>query len=255
MNVLVCVKRVPAAGDRIRLTADGMEVDTRNLGFTISPHEECAVEEAVRLVEAHGGSSTVLTVGPAAADEQLRDAMALGIEQAVLVETDDPELDAMATAASIARAVRDLEVERSFDLVLLGNESADTADYQVPIRVAYALGRPCVTGVKSLEIRDGTARAGRDAAGTTEIYELPLPAVVGVREGLNLPRYPSVRGRLNARKKEIGRLQAQPASAGLTKTALRLPDEQKKQVEMLGEGAAAVPRVIEVLRDLGVLAR
>ena len=78
MHILVCVKRVPATGGRIVLTADGQEIDTRYLGFTVSPHEECAVEEAVRIVEAQGGSSTVLTLGPAAAEEQLRDAMAVG---------------------------------------------------------------------------------------------------------------------------------------------------------------------------------
>src|SRR5262245_40431908 len=98
MNVLVCIKRVPATGGRIMLTADGQEIDTRFLGFTVSPHEECAVEEAVRLTEAGGGTSTVLTLGPEAAVEQLRDALALGIGRAVLLETDGREWDAGATA-------------------------------------------------------------------------------------------------------------------------------------------------------------
>ena len=98
MNILVCVKRVPATGGRIVLTADGPTIDTRFLGFTVSPHEECAVEEAVRIVEAHGGSTAVLTLGPAAAEDQLRDAMAIGIERAILLETDGRDWDPVATA-------------------------------------------------------------------------------------------------------------------------------------------------------------
>src|SRR5437867_3199032 len=106
MNVLVCVKRVPVTGGRISLTADQQEIDTRFLGFTVSPHEECAVEEAVRLVEAQGGASTVLTLGPEAAIEQLRDALAMGIDRAVLLETDGREWDPVATAGAIVDAVR-----------------------------------------------------------------------------------------------------------------------------------------------------
>src|SRR5215813_15193263 len=96
MNILVCVKRVPATGSKIVLTADSQDIDTRYLGFTISPHEECAVEEAVRLIEAHGGSSTVLTLGPEAATEQLRDALALGMDDALLLETDGADCFALA---------------------------------------------------------------------------------------------------------------------------------------------------------------
>src|SRR4051794_39893510 len=105
MNILVCVKRVPATGSKIVLTADSQDIDTRYLGFTISPHEECAVEEAVRLIEARGGSSTVLTLGPDAAAEQLRDAMALGMDNAILLETDGRDWDASATAGAIVAAI------------------------------------------------------------------------------------------------------------------------------------------------------
>src|SRR2546422_10065189 len=110
MNVLVCIKRVPATAGQITLTPDGQDIDTRYLGFTISPHEECAVEEAVRMIEAHGGSTTVLTLGPEAAADQLRDAMALGIERAILLETDGREWDPVATAAAIVEAI---EAERA----------------------------------------------------------------------------------------------------------------------------------------------
>ena len=255
VEVLVCVKRVPATGGRIVLTADEQEIDTKYLGFTVSPHEECAVEETVRIVEAHGGSSTVLTLGPAAAEEQLRDAMAVGVDRAILLETDGREWSPIATAEAIVGAVRAREAAGAgFDLLLFGNEAADTGDFQVGIRVAVALDLPCVTGVKALEVRAGTAVAKREADGGWEVFEVPLPAVVTVKEGINLPRYPSVPGRLRARKKEIERGVPEWRPAGPEKVRLRLPEEQGSAVEILGTGPADAPRVVEVLRQLGVLA-
>ena len=136
MDILVCIKRVPTVGGTIAVTPDGQEVDTRASGFSISPHEECAVEEAVQITERLGGTTSVLTLGPEVAIEQLRDALALGAQRAVLLETDGREFGPIATAAAIAAEVR----TRPYDLVLLGNEAADTGDYQVGIRLAYELG-------------------------------------------------------------------------------------------------------------------
>src|SRR3984893_5347680 len=189
MNVLVCVKRVPATAGQITLTPDGQEIDARYLGFTISPHEECAVEEAVRLVEKHGGSSTVLTLGPEAATDQLRDAMALGVDRAILLETDGREWDATATAAAIVEAFgAERPVGRAYDLGLFGNESADSAGFQVGVRVADALDLPCVTGIKALEITDGRATVRRQTESGWEVAEVALPAVLTVKEGINRPR-------------------------------------------------------------------
>src|ERR1700733_12115203 len=122
MDILVAVKRVPITGGRIVLTDDGQAIDTRHLGFTVSPHEECAAEEAVRLVEAHGGSSTVLTLGPAEAEEQLRDLLAIGVDDAVHLVTDGEEWDPQASAAAIVEAIR--AAPEPYDLILFGNESA-----------------------------------------------------------------------------------------------------------------------------------
>jgi len=256
MNILVCVKRVPATGGRILLTPDGLDIDTRYLGFTISPHEECAVEEAVRIVEARGGSSTVLTLGPEVASDQLRDAMAIGIDKAVLLETDGTDWDPVATAAAIVDSIRAQEAEgEPFDLLLFGNEAADTGDFQVGIRVATALGLPVVGGIKAIELADGKVSARREAAGGWEVFDLSLPAVLGVKEGLNLPRYPSVPGRLRAKKKEIARITPTKRPGGPTKERLRLPEGTESTVEVIGTGAAAAPAVVELLTRLGVLGR
>jgi electron transfer flavoprotein beta subunit len=254
VRILALVKRVPATGGRIVLADDARSIDTRYLGFVVSPHEECAVEEAVRLIDANGGESVVLTLGPPEAADQLRDALAIGIERAVLLETDGSDWDPLATAGAITQAVKDLEAaDGPFDLILAGNESADSGGYQVAIRVAVALDRPIVTGIKALEVRDGVATARRQVPGGADVYELPLPAVVAVREGINLPRYPSVPGRLRAKRKEVERMVPEQRLGGPTLDRLQVPVEQEQHVEILGNGPEAAPRVVELMRELGVL--
>ena len=254
MNVLVCVKRVPATAGQITLTADAQDIDTRYLGFTISPHEECAVEEAVRMIEAHGGSTTVLTLGPEAATDQLRDAMALGIERAILLQSDGREWDPVATASAIVEAIEaEGAAGRSYDLVLFGNESADSAGYQVGVRVADALDLPCATGIKAIELSDGRATVRRQTESGWESAELALPAVVTVKEGLNLPRYPSLPGRLKAKKKEVERITPQWRDGGLEKVRLKLPVQAEHTVEILGKNGDAGAQLVEIFQRLRLL--
>jgi electron transfer flavoprotein beta subunit len=252
LDVLVCVKRVPMVGGRVALTADGQDVDTRLSGFTVSPHEECAVEEAVQITGRAGGTVTVLTLGPPEAAEQLRDLLALGAHRGVLLETDGREWGPIATAAAIAQAVRDLQ-PAAFPLILFGNEAADTGGYQVGIRVAHLLARPCATGIKQLELTGPGLRAGRERGANYEAFELPLPAVVSVKEGINLPRYPSLPGRLRAKRAEITVLQPRWQPEGLRKSGLRVPATASRPVQLLGTGVEAVPELIRVLDELGLL--
>jgi electron transfer flavoprotein beta subunit len=252
VEILVCVKRVPTVGGAITLTADGQAVDTRMSGFTISPHEECAVEEAVRIVEKHGGSVTVVTLGPAEAEEQLRSCLALGASKAVLLETSgDAEYGPIATASALASVAAFAD----FDLVLLGNEASDTGDYQVGIRLAHLLGRPVATGIKALSVpADGApAEARREYRGVAETFRLSLPCVVTVKEGINLPRYPSLPGRLRAKRAVISRVPAPFFAEGLRFGGLRVPEAKRSSAEVLGQGAAAVPELVRVLGELGVL--
>jgi electron transfer flavoprotein beta subunit len=241
-------------GGRIVLTQDVQAIETRHLGFTISPHEECGVEEAVRLVEAEGGETVVLTLGPADAEEQLRDAMAIGIDRAIHLVTDGEEWDPEATATAILEAIRaDESAHGPFDLVFFGNESADSGGFQVGIRVAHALGRPVATGLKAVTIDGGSVRCEQEAAGGRDVYVLPLPAVLTVKEGLNLPRYPSVPGRLRAQRKTLDSSTPTRPAPRLEKLRLVVPEGEGKQAEILGEGATAAASVVEKLRELGVL--
>jgi electron transfer flavoprotein beta subunit len=249
MKILVCVKRVPAPGARIVLTEDSQAVDTKLLSFTVSPHEECAVEEGVRLAEAHDGTVTVLTLGPPEAEEQLRSALAVGAHRAVLIPIDGLDWDPISTATAITSAIRDMESDGEFDLILFGNESADAGGYQVGIRVARSLGRPVVSGVKGIDIDDGSARLRRDTASGSEIYQVPLPAVVAVKEGINLPRYPTLKGRLNAKKVEVEQSKQERVGSGQLMIRLVTPVQEVSQTTILDDISA----VVDLFEDLRVV--
>ena len=251
MNILVCIKRVPMTGAKIVLTDDAQAINTQHLGFTFSPHEECAVEEAVRLIEAHGGSATVLTLGSDESTEQLRYALSMGMKEAILLETDGQEWGPMATANAIVEAVKQ---HGPFDLLMFGNESADSGGYQVGVRVAHALDMPCVTGIKGLETEGDKILAKKEISGGQEVYEVALPAVVTVKEGLNYPRYPSVPGRLRAKRAPIETLSPQPTEEGFTKVKLHVPPEEVSEAQVLGEGPAAAPKIVKMMKELGLVA-
>jgi electron transfer flavoprotein beta subunit len=254
VNVLVCVKRVPMVGARIVLTPDALDVDVRQLGFTMSPHEECAVEEAVRIVEQRGGAVTVLTLGPPEAAEQLRDAASIGATQLVHLVTDGREWDPIATAAAIVNAVRDHEAAHGpYELIFFGNEAADTGDYQVGIRVAQELGRPSISGIKHLEVGEDSLEARREFRGGDEVYDVPLPCVVAVREGINLPRYPSLPGRMRAKKMAIEEVAVEWREGPLRKQGLRVPEEPREKAEILGVGVDGVPALVALLEQWGIL--
>jgi len=252
VNIAVCIKRVPLSPGRWTLTADGTAIDTSGsaMGWTLSPHEECAVEAAVQLAE-DGGTVTAISLGTPESAEQIRDVMAVGVDRGLLLETDGAEWDPQATAGAILDAIRNDET--AFDMVILGTESADTGDYQVGVRIAHALGWPIVTNVKGLTVTNGVARCERVAGSEREVYEVALPAVISVKDGLNIPRYPSVPGRIKARKKPIDT--STPAHPGqrLEKKSLALPPQEVGSAEVIGTGPDAAPKVVEILKEIGVL--
>ncbi|MEF8858037.1 MAG: electron transfer flavoprotein subunit beta/FixA family protein [Halolamina sp.] len=252
MDVLTCIKRVPDTGAKIVLTDDQQSVDTSNLGFTMSPHEECVIEEAIQQVEEHGGSVTVLTLGPEEAAEQVRTGLAMDADEGVLLETDGAEWRPRATAGAIVEAAREPSGDGvEFDLLLFGNESANAANYQVGVRVAEELGLPCVTGIKTLDVDDGTAVASREITGGEEVYEVDLPAVVTVKEGINAPRYASMRAKMKARRAELDHREPEQESGPGTveKVRLEAPEQDDSDAEILGEGAEAVPEIVRVLTE------
>jgi len=255
MRILVCIKRVPAPGSRINVTEDGLNVDTAHLGFTTSPHEECAVEEAALLIEEHGGTVCVLTVGAPEAEEQLRYAASVGATEFIMIPNETgQDWDPQRTANAIVEAIEQMEAKADqFDLILFGNESADSGGYQVGIRVAVALGRPIVNGIKGIEVEDNSFTALREIDGVNEVYSIPCPAVLGVKEGINLPRYPTMKGRLASKKAQIELASVESAPGPQTKVRLHQPEEKVTETEILGDGPEAAGKIVDLLDELGVL--
>src|SRR6266550_2003013 len=190
--------------------------------------------------------------------------MALGIDRAIHLQTaparaqgaqeESQEWDAEATAAALLDAIRaDEAANGRFDIVFFGNESADSGGFQVGIRVAYALGRPCVTGLKKVTIERPSVRCEQEVEGGRDVYVVPLPAVLTVKEGLNLPRYPSVPGRMRARTKPVAVQTPQRLEPRLELVRLAVPAGQGRRAESLGNGASAATAVVDVLAKAGLL--
>ena len=263
VNVLVAVKRVPDSSSEVLLTEDAQAVDGSKAGFTTSPHEECAVEIATQVVAdgADGGEATVVTLGDKDAAEQLRNALAVGCTQATHVVADAHTFGPADIAREIATVVKDHEAAgRTHDLVLLGSDASDTGDFQVGIRLAYELGRPVVNGATTVTVEDGpdgsrvAVAMGKGPEGQ-ETYRVPLPAVITIREGGVEPRYPSVKGRMQAKKVQVEERTPAAEPRGPQRVKLLLPPPTPSSVQVLGEGAEAAPAVVDLFEQLGVLAR
>ncbi len=254
-NILVCIKRVPDTGGEVSLTDDAMNVDDRHLGSTVSGHEECAIELAVQQANETDGEVTVLTLGDEDSIEQLRDAVARGCTNAVLVEATPTAFGPRDIAHAIADVVRAHEAAgTTYDLILLGNDAADTGDFQVGVRLGYALERPVVTGMSTIafESDPGVAR-GEAPSGGTQVFEVALPAIVTVMEGGVEPRYPTIPGRMKAKRAKIETIEPTVDPIGPARVRLTLPPKPPSQVTILGEGADAAPAVADLLQELGVL--
>ena len=256
MNILVCIKRVPDIAGSVTLDDTGAGIDESGLGHTMSSHEECAVELAIQTAAATGGTVTVLTVGPAEAVEQLRAAVAVGANDGILVEAADPSVFAPEDIAQvIGDVIRDrAEAGQTFDLVLTGDDAADTGDFQVGIRLAYDLEYPVLTNIQTISASGGDAIEARGIGPAgTEIFSLDLPAVVAVHEGGVDPRYPSITGRMKAKKAPIVEYDAPEPGTGSPRIRLELPEVKASSVTILGEGPEAAPALVDVLEEIGVI--
>lgn len=215
MNIVVLIKRVPDTETRIQLK-DG-KVVTEGISWIISPYDEYGIEEALRIVEKQGGKVTLVCLGPEEAKETIRKGLALGADEAIHIN--DPALlngDASTTAKVLAAALKTLQ----YDLVLAGKQAVDEDNAQVAVRVAELLGLPHVNSVIKLDFSDDkkSAKCLREVDGDRDVAETSLPAIITAQQGLNEPRYPSLKGIMGAKKKPIKDVKA--ADLGLDPATL-----------------------------------
>lgn len=245
MKLAVCVKRVPDSEARIKIGADGKSIDETGVKFVLNPYDEYAVEEALKLKEAAGaGEVVVISVGSDAAQETMRTALAMGADRGVLLKAGTLPIDPLPVAQALAAELRD----GGYDLVLFGKVASDDSSHAVGVMVAELLGLPCASAIARLAIADGKGRGEREIEGGVEVVEFPLPAVVTADKGLNEPRYPALRGIMLAKKKPLEVKDAALGAGGLEVASLAYPPERKAG-RIVGEGADAVPALVDALRN------
>ena len=244
MEIIVCVKRVPDTETRIRILEDSSEISSEGVKYITSPYDEFALEAGVRMKEAHEPVCvTVLTLGGERAQENLRNALALGADQAKLLRG-SITMDGLATAKVLAKEIDSTKP----DLVLFGVKAGDDDQQQVGPMVATLLGYKCATNVSNFEIHESVATCQRQIEGGTEVIELPLPAVITVTKGEFEPRYPSLRGIMAAKKKPLVTKDGEVPESRLIMTSLEYPPE-RDGIHMIEDGMDGIAELVQLLRE------
>ena len=245
MDLIVCMKRVPDSAARIRVGDDGKSIDKSGIDYVISPYDEMALERALQIKEESGeGTVTVVCLGPPEATKEIRQALAMGADQAVHIKDSGGSRGPL----GIAKVLADVISGRSYDAILFGRQSIDADNSAVGVMVAALLGLPCVTLATKLDIADGKAIVHREAERGTEVIETALPAVVTAQRGLAEPRYPSIKGIMMAKKKPVEEIEAPAPSDALSVDALE-PPAAREGGKIVGEGVDAVPELVRLLRQ------
>jgi electron transfer flavoprotein beta subunit len=253
MKIAVCVKQVPDTETRIRIGPDGQSMAEQDVNWVVSPYDEFAIEEALRIKEAKGGEVVLVSLGPERAQTALRNGLAMGADSAIHLK--DPLFEA-ADTLGIARALAAALKGLGADLVLLGQQGVGGDNSQVPGLVAELLDLPQVTMAVKIELQDGKAVVEREVEGAHEVWETSLPAVISAQKGLNEPRYASLKGIMAAKKKPIEAKDA--AALGLSAddlkprtvvAALELPPPRPAVRMIEGDPAAQAKELIRLLHE------
>lgn len=244
MKIVVCIKRVPDTEARIKIADDRMTIDPAGIKFIISPYDEFAIEAALRLKEAKGeGEVVVITLGEASSAEQLRAALAMGADRAVLLKG-QPSLDGSATAKALAAEIKTIAP----DLILCGMKAVDDDGQQVGTMLAEFMDTASVSVVAEFELQDGKAICHREIEGGVEIVEVALPAVITMTKGKQDPRYPSLKGIMAAKKKPLEEKDAQMPASRVHIRELSPPAERPAG-RIVGQGPDAVVELVRLLRE------
>ncbi|MGQ9897873.1 MAG: electron transfer flavoprotein subunit beta/FixA family protein [Acidobacteriota bacterium] len=256
MKIAVCIKAVPETDTRIKIAADGCSIDRTDVKFIISPYDEFALEEAVRIKEAKGGQVIALALGSDEVPNLLREALARGADEAIHISStgvavDDP----LCVGKVLAAALKTITP----DLVFFGKHGVGGDNQQVHAIVAEKLGWPQITVVTKLEIGDGHLRAEREIEGGIEVVETNLPAVVAAQKGLNEPRYPKLQSIMQAKKKPLASksfsdfglsaAEVGPEGAGLVITSLRLPPPRQSGRKITGDPEQQASELLSALQN------
>lgn len=253
MKIAVLIKQVPDTETKIRIKPDGTGIEEGDIKYVVSPYDEFAIEEAIKLRERAGvGETVVISLGPDRAVEAMRTALAMGIEKGIHLSTGGETFDSFMTAKAFSKVIRD----RSFDLILCGKQAIDADNAQVPAMIASLLDLPQVMIVDKIDLKEdkkGAMVTRRVAGGTKEIYDVTFPAVIGCDKGLNTPRYASLPGIMKAKSKPVEKLQAKDFLEGATPLVtlknFQPPPERMAGKKIEGDPAVQARELARLLRE------
>lgn len=244
MNIAVCIKQVPDTETKAKIAGDGKSIVEEGVKWIINPYDEFAIEEALKLTEKHGGEVTIISLGPAGIDKTIREALAMGAHKAIRIEAPKIPFD----PSVIAKALAEVLKENGYDLIMFGQRGIDSDHSMIPSMVAQALNLPCVPLVVKLEVDGNSVTAYREIEGGDEKLSFKLPGIISAQRGLNIPRYRSLKGIMQAKKKEIEVKQITLKEEKMTISKMEYPPE-KAAGKIVGEGAEAVPELVRLLKE------
>ncbi len=243
MKLVACINHVPDTETKVKVGADGRTIDPAGVNSMLNPYDEFAIEAALKLKEQFGGETYAMSLGPDTHKETLRKALAMGIDKAILLKD-----AAVRDSFSIARALADELKKISPDVILFGKQSIDYSDEMIPGLVAEFLGLPSVSVVVAIDVKDGKVVCEREIEGGHEVVETGLPLVITAQKGLNEPRYPSLKGIMQAKAKPIE--ERQPATIPSLVETLQMKKPAAKQPgKIVGTGASAVKELVRLLHE------
>lgn len=244
MKVFVYMKEVPDTEAHIKIGADQKSIVEDNVTFIMNPYDEYAVEEALKIKESKGGETTAICIGPERADEVLRSALAMGMDHPIRIQGNSKVLDGLSHSKMLAGVLK----EMTFDILLMGKETIDDGSKQIGPMLGELMDLPCITLVTKLEIGEGKVTAERIANGGTEVVEASLPCIITAQKGLNEPRYPSLRGKMMAKKAVIDVREAVQEESRINMISMHYPPARGES-KIVGEGVDAVPELVRLLRE------
>jgi electron transfer flavoprotein beta subunit len=254
LNSVVCIAQVPDTETRIKISGDGRHIDETGIKYIVSPYDEYALEEAIRLKETQGGDVTVLGFGPDRVQQALRESLARGATKALHIKGDSADADSLGIAMVLAAAIKTLP----HDLVFFGKQGVGTDNSLAGPMVAEILGYPQVNVVTHLEVADGKVTAHREIEGAEEIIEAAMPAVITAQKGLNEPRYASLKGIMAAKKvtidaksiADLGLTDSDILNQRVTVVSLELPPEKSGGRKIDGsDPVAAAKEIVKYIKE------
>lgn len=246
MKIAVCVKQVPDTETKVVLAGDGISIDPADVKYVMNPYDEFAVEEALKLKEDAGeGEVVVITVGDEDAQPAMRTAMAMGADSGILLKAANAELaDGLSIAKALTNELKTLEA----DLVITGKLAIDGYGHQVASMLGELLQMPVLPTAKSLEVSNGVATIKRDIEGGKETVEASIPCVITAEKGLNEPRYPALKGIMQAKRKPLEIKDIELDAGGIEIKEMSYP-AKKPDGRIIGEGPEAATELVKLLRD------